>query len=419
MKGYLLLIAIVYVLIQGFKYFLEYVNLRHVQGRGDRVPPEFANVIDKAMLGKMRVYLTEKTRFDIICSACSSCVIILFFFGGFLDAYNSWIVRLGLSFVVSGWLFFLLLYLGAELLSAPFTLYFIFRIENRYGFNTMTFRLWLADFVKGIIVSIVLLSILCLAGLWLVTWSAEGWWLLIWCFFLAFMVFMTYVSPYVIEPLFNKFTPLEDDELRERVIRLASKVRIKISRVLKMDASKRSTHTNAYFTGLGKTKRIILFDTLLRGMDSDEIVSVLAHEIGHWKKRHLIKGLAVTQTAALILLFCAHRVTGGALLPEIFGVRAETFWAKATIVVFLFSMVSFFLKPALNGFSRMLEREADRIACDLTGTGETMVRVLAKLSKDNLSNPFPHSLYALFNYSHPPVLERIDYIRAYCRKKEG
>lgn len=417
MKTSLLAILIIYVALQMFKYLLDYMNVRYVRARKDEPPPEFEAVLDRSLLAKTRVYLVEKTHFDVVASACTSCLIIIFLFGGLLDLYNSWIAAFRLPFILSGWLFFLLLYFAGELLSVPFTLYFIFRIENRFGFNTMTLRLWVADFAKGTVLSMILLSAASFGGLWLISRSPAAWWLWVWCFFLAFAIFVTYVSPYVIEPLFNKFTPVEEGDLKERIVRLASLAGINVSRVLKMDASKRSTHTNAYFTGLGRTKRIILFDTLLTRMSPDEIVSVLAHEIGHWKRHHLLKGLALSQIASLVLLFCAHRVMEGPFLSGLFQISIDTLPAKALVVAFLFSLVSFFLKAPMNGFSRALEREADRISCDLTGQGEAMVRVLVKLSKDNLSNLFPHPLYALFNYSHPPVLERIRNIRSYCSKK--
>jgi STE24 endopeptidase len=417
MRTALAVILSIYIALLLFRYFLDYMNVRHVRAREGLIPPEFEAFLDRSLLKKMHDYLVEKTRFEVFASVCANCVVIAFLFGGMLDLYNSWMASFRLPFVLSGWLFLFLLYLAEELLSVPFTLYSVFRIENRYGFNTMTFRLWLTDFLKGTMLSIILLSLVAFGGLLLIAWSPAAWWFWIWCFLLAFTVFVTYVSPYVIEPLFNKFTPVEEGSLKDRIVQLASRARINVSRVLRMDASKRSTHTNAYFTGIGRTKRIILFDTLLTRMSEDEIVSILAHEIGHWKKRHLLKGLALSQFVSLILLFCAYRAMEGPFLTSLFGIGIDTLPAKVIIVAFLFTIVTFLLKAPMNGFSRMLEREADRISCDLTASGETMVRVLVKLSKDNLSNVFPHALYALFNYSHPPVLERIAYIRAYCSKK--
>jgi len=212
---------------------------------------------------------------------------------------------------------------------------------------------------------------------------------------------------------------VEDEDLKARIVRLTTLAGIKVSKVLKMDESKRSRHTNAYFAGIGRTKRIILFDTLLQGMTPDEIIAVLAHEIGHWKRRHLLKGLAVTQALSLALLFCCYHVLKGPMLAALFGITVDTLPAKILLVAFLASMVLFLLKPAMNGFSQSLEREADLFSCDLSGKSETMVEALVKLSKENLSNLFPHPLYAFFNYSHPPVLERIRYIRALCGESQG
>ena len=417
MRAALLALFSGYVALQVFKCLLDYLNLRSMR-RGDRrVPPEFEGVLDGTLLERMQRYLVEKTRFDMAVTAFSGLAVLLFFFCGLLDGYNSLIASMGLPFVVSGWLFFLLLYLGSELLTVPFSLYFIFRIENRYGFNTMTLRLWLIDFLKGMALSLVLLTLAVPAGLLLVQWSPRFWWFWVWCFFLVFTVFVTYIAPSVIEPLFNTFTPLEEGPLRERIIALAARAGITVGKVLKMDESKRSSHTNAYFTGLGRTKRIVLFDTLLASMTADQVLAVLAHEMGHWKGRHLLKGLALTEVGSLLFLFCAYQALSGHVLDGLFAIRVDTFFAKAAIAAFFAVICSFLLRPLVNGFTRRLEREADRFACDLEGRGETMIEVLVKLSKDNLSNLRPHPLYALFNYSHPPVLQRIGAIREHCGRK--
>ncbi len=419
MKTYLIGVLVVYVALQAFKDVLEYLNVRHARRRGRLVPTEFEGIVDRPSLEKMLAYVREKTAFEMVASTAGALATIFFLFGGLLDRYNSWVASFGLPLVLSGPVFFLLLYAAGALLWVPFTLYFVFRIENRHGFNTMTGWLWLADFVKSTALSLILLALLSLAGLSLISWSPRFWWLWVWCFFLAFTIFITYASPYVIEPLFNKFVPVEDDDLKARIVSMASQAGINVSKILKMDESKRSRHTNAYFAGIGRTKRIILFDTLLQGMTPDEIIAVLAHEIGHWKRRHLLKGLAISQAVSLIVLFCSHWALRGPTLLALFGITTDTLPAKILLIAFFVSMFSFFLKPAMYGFSRRLEREADRFSCDLTGKPETMVDALVKLSKENLSNLFPHPLYAFFNYSHPPVLERVRYIRAYCGAAKG
>jgi STE24 endopeptidase len=276
----------------------------------------------------------------------------------------------------------------------------------------MTLRLWLSDFLKSISISTAMNSLLILAGLLLIQWAPEHWWIWVWAFILAYSIFIMYLSPYVIEPLFNKFAPIDDESLRERIIRLTDKVGIHVGRILKMDASKRSRHTNAYFTGIGKTKRIVLFDTLLSGMDQDEIIAVLAHEIGHWKGRHILKMMVISGCVSLVALFLTFRLAQSDLLLRLFNISEDTLFAKLFTISFLAGIVGTPLKWFMSWLSRRHEREADRTSYELTSDGERMVSALVKLSKENLSNLYPHPLYAALYFSHPPVLERIRYIRS-------
>ncbi len=419
MNGVLYIILLVYIAIQLFRYALEYCNVRHMQTHRGAVPPDFAGVVDADFLAGVQRYEREKTYFDMVASAFSSVLILVFLFGGVLRWYVEWIDRAGLPFIVAGLLFFLLLYLAGELLSVPFTLYFVFSIENKYGFNTMTPRLWIADFFKATGLSLLLLLLAVGCALAIIAWSPGFWWFWVWCLMLVFTLFVTYISPYVIEPLFNTFAPVEDAALKDRILEMASRAGIRVSRVLTMDASRRSTHTNAYFTGIGRTKRIVLFDTLLQRMTPSEILAVLAHEIGHWKRRHILKGLVLTELTSLVLLFFAYNAMRSDYPARLFAVPGNNLFGQIVVTAFLFSILSFVLKPAANAFSRMLEREADRFSCDLQGREGAMVQVLVKLTKDNLSNLYPHPLYVLFNYSHPPVLDRIEYIKQYCARKDG
>jgi STE24 endopeptidase len=403
----------VYVLIQAFNWYLEYINLRHEARSNALEVPEFKDKLDEKTVAKMRLYLGEKTQFSLFTSGISSIALLVFLLAGLLDRYNSWIVSFGWSSLVSGWLFFLVLFAAVQFLTIPFTLHFTFRIENKYGFNTMTYRLWILDFLKSLVLSAILLSIILFTGFWLISYFPNFWWLFFWAFSLAFALFVTYVSPYVIEPLFNKFTPIDDEALKERIVRLALVANINVTKVLKVDESKRSTHTNAYFTGIGRTKRIVLFDTLLQGMDAEEILSVLAHEMGHWRKRHLLKTLCISQALSLIVIYVSRRLIDGPWLADLFHIQVDTVYVKVLIALFLISMAMFFVKPLFNAMSRFFERQADRFACDIRATSKPMITALIKLSKDNLSNLFPHPLYTIFNYSHPPILERLRYLKEY------
>ena len=386
---------------------LEYLNLSYMKKHGLSIPPEFKGEIDEDLLKKTQEYVAEKTRFSFISSLFGNIVLILFIFGGLLNLYNSWIASFDWSFIVSGMLFFLLLSYAGTILSIPFDLYTTFKIENKYGFNTSPPRLWLTDFIKSIVISTVIISIVVSAGLWFVKASPQFWWIWVWGFFLVFSLFMMYIAPYVIEPLFNKFTPIEEGGLEDRIKALMQRTKIRVSRVFKMDASKRSRHTNAYFSGIGRVKRIVLYDTLLDMMNQDEILAVLAHEAGHWKKRHVLKQIILMEIVSFIGIYIAFQVMQTDLLTNLFQIGQETFFVKVVLIAFIGSLVMYPLAPLSNLISRRFEREADKFACHLTENTEHMASALIKLSKDNLSNLHPHPFYAAFHYSHPPVVQRV------------
>jgi STE24 endopeptidase len=378
---------------------------------GLSVPHELKGHIDEDLLKRIQEYEAEKTRFGFISSIFGNIVTVVFIFGGVLNIYNSWVAALNLLFIPAGLLFFLLLIYAGTVLDIPFGLYGTFKIENKYGFNTMTPKLWIADFFKSLLLSSVLTGIIITAGFWIIQSSPDFWWIWVWSFFLVFSVFMMYISPYVIEPLFNKFTPIDDAGLEEGLKNMMEKANIKVSRVFKMDASKRSRHTNAYFSGIGKVKRIILYDTLIEKFDRDEILSVLAHEAGHWKKKHVLKMIIGMEIVSFVGIYISFRILRTDFLASLFDIQHSTFFAKIVLLGFIGGIAAFPFTPLGAYISRRFERQADRFACELLENKEAMVTALIKLSKDNLSNMHPHPLYAAFYYSHPPVVERIREIR--------
>ncbi len=406
-----ILFFFLYVAVVSFGYGLKYLNLKHLKAHGAEVPPEFEGRIDQELLRKTRDYTVETSRFGFFESAMGHLMILLFLFGGLLSLYNRWILDLSNSFILSGVLFFLFLVYTMILLSIPFDLYATFHIEEKYGFNTQSPWLWIADQVKSLVLSTILLGILGGVAFWLVKSSPGEWWLWLWGFLFLFGIFMMYLSPYLIEPLFNQYTPLNDPELEERIRGLMDAAGIRISRIFKMDASRRSRHTNAYFTGIGNVKRIVLFDTLLEKLDPSEVVAVLAHEAGHWKKKHLFKGIVFSQAMMFAGIYLAWRLTRTDLLTDFFGVAPSSFFAKLVILGFLYSIISFPLTPFFSFLTRHYEREADEFACRMTGDPEGLATALVKLARDNLSNLHPHPWYAAFYDSHPPVVERIRRIR--------
>jgi len=412
MDSYQVILLSLYLITILFGYVMKFINLRHLKKHGAEIPPEFAGYIDGDLLKKTRDYTFEQSRLGFISSIFDNIILIIFIFGGLLDVYNSWVSSLTGSFILTGLLFYFVLSVANSILDIPFDLYGTFKIENKYGFNTKTFKLWVIDLVKSFLISLILFAILGGVAFWIIQSYPNFWWLWLWGFFLVFSLILMYISPYVIEPLFNKYTPIEEEGLEEQIKALLKKVGIKVSRVFKMDASKRSTHTNAYFTGIGKVKRIILFDTLLEKMTHDEIIAILAHEAGHWKKKHILKRIIVSEIVGFVSIYIAFRIIQSNILTDLFHINSPNFFVKMMLLGFCSSIISFPFTPLGAYFSRRHERQADRFACELIGENEALATSLIKLSKDNLSNLHPHPFFVKFYYSHPPVVQRVREIRA-------
>ena len=404
-------LLIFYLLVIGAGYWLKYLNLTYLNIHGHSVPMEFEGAVDPATLARMSDYTIETSTAGLVESLFGNILLILFLFCGALGLYDEWIRSLAGSFMMRGLFFFLVLLYVETLIDVPFSLYRNFRIENRYGFNTMTGRIWLTDLLKTIAISSVLGAVVLASALALVQWSPAWWWLWVWAFFLLFGILVMYISPYVIEPLFFKFEPLKTEGLEEKIRLLMEKAGLKVSRVFQVDASRRSRHSNAYFTGIGRVKRIVLFDTLLAQMSEAEIIAVLCHEVGHWKKRHVLKRIILTEFTAFCGLFIAYHLLRWEGLPAMIGLGRASFYAEVVILGFIGSLVMFPFTPLFSYLSRRDEWEADRFATELTKDPGAMASALVKLSKENLSNLHPHPLYAKFYYSHPPAVERIRRLR--------
>ena len=386
---------------------LRYLNLRHLKRRGAVVPEGFAGAVDAEALARTSRYTIALSRVALAQSVYDSALLLTFLFTPLLPLYDGWIGSLCAGFVARGVLFMLLLTLAQSLLEIPFSLYSTFRVEKRYGFNTTTAGLWLSDLFKSTLVSALLLVILVAAALLLVQASPELWWLWVWGFFALFSVTMIYLSPYIIEPLFSKFEPLGDAGLEEEIRQLLARADLKVKGVLKMDASRRSLHSNAYFTGIGRVKRIVLYDTLIKQMERRELLAILAHEAGHWKRGHIWKRLVLMEGGALVLFYVVQLLFGWGGLPGLFGLSQGSFAAQVVMVSFLCSIAAFPLTPLSSWLSRRHEWEADRFATELCGMPKALASALVKLSRDNLANLHPHPVYASFYYSHPPVVARV------------
>ncbi len=407
MEYLLLAVLILYITIEAAEQFLAIINLKHLAKHGAEVPPGFEKHIDSSTLTRIRDYTVEHGRVDRIAAVVSMGVTILFLFGGLLNRLNSFIGEQGWAPVTSGVIFFMVIIYGETLISMPFSLYNTFSIEKRFEFTNQTLGLWLKDFIKSLILNTLLLGFLLYVLLWFIRVLPDFWWLAGWVFMLLFSIFLLYISPYVIEPLFNKFKPMEDISLEGKIKETLARIGLKINRVFSMDASKRSSHSNAYFTGIGHVKRIVLFDTLLANHGDDEIIAILAHEAGHWKKKHILKMLVLSQTIGLIGFYLAHKLTAGDLLAEVFMLDIPTTHAKLLLAIFIGTLALFPIKPLMAYISRLHEIEADNFALQLTEAPGPMANALIKLGKDNLANLHPHPLYAAVYYSHPPMAQRV------------
>jgi len=394
--------------ITAFSYWLRYINLQHLKQHGSRIPEGFEGAIDEEKLRTSTAYTLDSSRVGLWDSLFDNILLIVFLFGGVLLSCDRIVSDLSGSAVVAAIVFFLMMTWAQTLLGVPFDLYSTFVVEARYGFNTTTYRLWITDFLTSQAIGSLLLALLVAVVFLLIGWSPQQWWIWVWAFMAAFSLFMMFVSPYIIEPLFNKYEPVTEEGLEDEIRAMMEKAGLKVGKVLQMDASKRSKHSNAYFTGIGKVKRIVLYDTLIRQMSHGEIVAVLAHEIGHWKKGHIWKRLLWAEVLALVGAWLSFKLLAWPGLPGVLGLPADiSLPARMVVLGFVASLVLFPLGPFSAWRSRCHEREADRFAADLTGRPQDLASALVKMSAENLSNLFPHPLYAGFHYSHPPVVERV------------
>jgi STE24 endopeptidase len=408
------LIIVFLVLFAGrfcLRYILQQLNILCLRKHGKEIPPVFAGIIDEGTLTKMVDYTVDNTRLaakenlvdDLVELAC----VFLF-----LPLFVTIILALKIPFIGQALIFFGVLTAIGGVAGMPFAIYSTFVLEAKYGFSTITWQLWLADLIKSLILSIILMGILISAFMAFIVYLPHSWWFWAWVFFTVFEILLLWLYPVVIAPLFNKYEPIADKALQEQIQSLMAKAGLKARGIYQVDEGRRSRHTNAYFTGIGKTKRIVLFDTLLASHSPEEILSVLAHEIGHWKKRHILKQLIFLIAASLAVLYFVYSVASAPVLYRAFGLTSTPLYAGLFLVSLYLSCLGFFLGPVSAGIMRRYEREADRMAVELTGASEHMISALKRLAKDNLANLHPHPLYVWFYYSHPPLLERIADLQA-------
>jgi len=409
-KALLLLFLLLFAGRFIWRYILQHINLRYLKHRGKEIPQVFQGIIDQNTLSKMVDYTVENSRLaakeNLVDNIIELAILFLF-----LPTFVSALIGLKIHFIWQALIFFGVFAAIGGIVGIPFDLYDNFVLEKKYGFSTITWRIWITDLIKSLIISAILMTIMVSAFMSFIYYLPASWWFWAWVFFTLLEIVLLWLYPVLIAPLFNKYEPIKDELLQEKISALMEKVGLKTKGIFQVDAGKRSKHTNAYFTGIGKTKRIVLYDTLLASHSTDEILVVLAHEIGHWKKKHVLKQLVFMIVASLVLLYFVYLILGWEPLYTAFSLKVTSVYAGLFLVSLYLSSAGFFLSPIGAAIMRRYEREADRIACDLTGTSAPMIDALKRLAKDNLANLHPHPLYVWFYYSHPPLLERIEYLQ--------
>lgn len=386
----------------------EILNLRSLE---PNLPDEFSDVYDAERYAKSQEYTRVRTRFGFLTGTLGLIITLVFWFAGGFDFVDQWARSLGYGNIVTGLIFMGVLLLGRSIIFFPFGLYSTFVIEEKFGFNKTTWKTYFLDMIKGLLLGIVIGGAVLAAILWFFESAGPLAWLYCWLALTVFTLIMQFIAPTWIMPLFNKFTPLEDGELRSAILGYAKSVDFPLQNLFVMDGSRRSTKSNAFFTGFGKNKRIALFDTLIEKHSVSELVAVLAHEIGHFKKKHIIQGMIISIIHSGILFYLLSIFLNHQGLYDAFYMQQSSIYAGLIFFSMLYAPIDMLLSIVMQIFSRKNEFEADYYAAKTTGDPGAMISALKKLSADNLSNLTPHWLYVFLNYSHPPVLQRIRAIR--------
>jgi len=403
--------AVLLILIGGYivNFIIEKLDVAYAS---PVLPREFEGYYDAEKYRKSQSYLKERVRFSLIENAFFTFGVIIFILAGWFNLIDGFARSLQQAPLVTGLIFLGIIYLVHYLFSIPFTAYRTFVIEEKYGFNRTTPKTFVADIFKHMILTILIGAIILSAILWFFNVSGRWAWLYSWIAVTAFELFLIFIAPVAIMPLFNKFTPLEEGELKAAITDYARLQDFKIKGIYKMDASRRSAKSNAFFTGLGRYKQIVLFDTLVAKMKTDELVAVLAHEIGHYKHKDIFKGLAVSIASTGLMFFALSFFIYNKDFFAAFKMENISVYSGFFLFTFLYQPVNGLFSIGTNYISRRFENSADRFSVDTYKHPEAMISALKRLSVDNLTNLTPHPLKVFLSYSHPPVLTRIEAIRA-------
>ena len=380
--------------------------------RDDEPPAELRAAYDPGRWRRAREYGRAQARFGMVVETMTFCVTVAFWLGGGFGALDRAVRALGVGPIATGLLFIAAIGLGRAVVGLPFRWWSTFVVEARFGFNRTTPWTFWTDLAKGLLLAAVLGGPLLVAILWLFSVAGPAAWLWCWLAATAFVVVVQFVAPTWIMPLFNRFAPLPDGPLRDAILSYARSVAFPLEGVFVIDGSRRSTKANALFTGFGRHKRVALFDTLVATLDAGEVVAVVAHEIGHYKRGHVLKGLALGIAQSGVLFFVLSLVLRSEAIFRAFRVDTPSVHVGLVVFGLLLAPLELALSIVLRALSRRHEREADAFAATTTGAPARLASALTRLSTDSLSDPTPPRLAVLLHHSHPPIVERIHALTA-------
>ena len=407
----------IYTLIILFALIVDFVlklvgNLLNLKSLMFELPPGLQGIYKLEEYRKSQEYLRVNTYFTLVESTFTLIILLAFWFVGGFSWFNQIVTGWNFVPVVTGLLYIGILLFTYSLLKLPFGIYSTFVIEARFGFNKTTTRTFLMDMVKGVILATILGGLLLAGILLLFQYVGIYAWLYCWATMVVFSLTMQYIAPTWLMPLFNKFTPMESGELKEAILNYVSSVNYPVKNIFIMDGSKRSSKSNAFFTGFGHNKRIALFDTLIAQQTTPEIVAVLAHEVGHYKKKHILQGMLISFIHMGVLFFLLSLFISNTGLYQAFFMSSEPIYAGLLFFGLLYTPIELVLSIGMQMISRKHEYEADRFAAETIEQSSNLIDSLKKLSATSLSNLTPHPLYVFLNYSHPTLLQRVQAIQA-------
>jgi len=397
--------------------YLDKRNLRYIHSHQNKVPEKFEDHISLDDHQKAANYTSEKIKVGSVFRLVNLVLLILWTIGGGLESLNQIVLTLGYSQKVAGIVFFCFFGLISTLLGLPESIYSTFVLEEKFGFNKTTPKIFIIDTIKGLVLgSIIGLPIL-YGLLWMMEALGDFWWVYGWVFLTLIQFFLLWAYPTFIAPLFNKFSPLEEGEVKEKVLQLLKKTGFTSNGLFVMDASIRSSHGNAYFTGFGKNKRIVFFDTLIKTLTAPEVEAVLAHELGHFKKKHVLKNLI----KGIVFSFVGFAILGFLFKWQAFftghGVQIQSTYMALCLFSLTAGVYTFFLTPLSAWTSRKYEFEADEFAAK-NSQADKLISALVKMYKDNASTLTPDPAYSAFYHSHPPALTRVQFLEQWVDNKE-